>query len=326
MQRRAAATQGFTLIELLIVVIIIGILAAIAIPAYAAQRDRAKDAAVKEGSHIIQTAVMAYAADHGGAYPATEYVTYTPADPTADNLGNEYLDTWPRNPWTGKPMANSGSTVVFNTDFASVAAGAPIVGGKWSVVDGRLVPPAQRREPHRLRRPSLDRRAGGRDGDAGDAGPATASTSGPPDLKTSHQRLCFQYDPGVGNKFIVRKVINGASRRRSPRGSCPPASASTASPTTSAIERRRHDIVSRWTARPSSTSTTHLLSGGTGLRCWGGGFRELRRVQALSGGGGAGSGEPAKGDFAYAYGDDGSAYGLVGWLSGDGAFVIQPLQ
>ena len=55
---RRRAQHGFTLIELLIVIIIITILAAIAIPLYTSQRDKAKDAAVKEGSHLIQDAVV----------------------------------------------------------------------------------------------------------------------------------------------------------------------------------------------------------------------------------------------------------------------------
>jgi len=71
---------------------------------------------------------MSYATDHHGAYPATEYVTYT-ADCSLDNLGNRYPDIWPKNPWTGKPMANIGSAVLFNTDFASMAGLSPLQGG-----------------------------------------------------------------------------------------------------------------------------------------------------------------------------------------------------
>ena len=55
--------KGFTLIELLIVVVIIGILAAIAIPKFAATKDKAKLASVKTDLRNMMTAQEAYFSD-----------------------------------------------------------------------------------------------------------------------------------------------------------------------------------------------------------------------------------------------------------------------
>jgi type IV pilus assembly protein PilA len=71
--------KGFTLIELLIVVVIIGILAAIAIPKFANTKEKAYIAAMKSDLRNLITAQEAYFADNNSSYAAS-----------TGNLGTNY--------------------------------------------------------------------------------------------------------------------------------------------------------------------------------------------------------------------------------------------
>ncbi len=67
-RRRPSAENGFSLIELLVVILIIGLLAAIAIPLFTSQTAKATDAQAKELARSAETTAESIATEHDGHY------------------------------------------------------------------------------------------------------------------------------------------------------------------------------------------------------------------------------------------------------------------
>src|SRR3954453_6473773 len=73
--RRLGSEDGFSLIELLVVCLVIGILCAIAIPAFTSQQAKAQDAQAKEMVRSAMTAAESIAPDNDGSYEEVSAAT-----------------------------------------------------------------------------------------------------------------------------------------------------------------------------------------------------------------------------------------------------------
>jgi prepilin-type N-terminal cleavage/methylation domain-containing protein len=116
--------EGFTLIELMIVVVVIGLLAAMAIPNYMNMQNHAKEASTKSNAHTIQLVVEDYSVRNDGVYSVAA-ADLTPLLPGQALIANVFSGA-PSEPQYGVAASATGEIGI-----------VPVANG--GVIDGYII-------------------------------------------------------------------------------------------------------------------------------------------------------------------------------------------
>jgi prepilin-type N-terminal cleavage/methylation domain-containing protein len=130
LRSKTASESGFTLVELLVVMLILGLLAGIGIPAFLSQREKARDVDAKHAAGIAGRAAETVAVNNQGAYDGPGGVTVVSLKAVEETLNEANLTVLavgPRN-FSIRVTASGGHTFDYTRDAAGAitTACAPV--------------------------------------------------------------------------------------------------------------------------------------------------------------------------------------------------------